>query len=305
MDTMLSKRLNKKIEVMSAPWLDEQLVRLGNYSNEVLSDEAGMYYARQYNGEVIKVYNGRANAPATFDLHVRVGREKSVPDIWQIIRVQQDYTTPAEQGYIAPHHKQHEFNQPDMVYIDRRQILQLTVLVSDAAGFIVTVFGSIIRVPAGLAKVETQSVDLSSYVVTTGAKFVNIECDDSGVISVNAGTAFSSPMAATVGNIPAPDPDKFMIATVLLYEGQVELLNTDIAIPYLFFGGGASSMTVEWGNVGGILSDQIDLVAALVLKSDTSHTHGAEGIQLLMEDGVTFPPVPLTNEDGTDWIYND
>ncbi len=35
-------------------------------------------------------------------------------------------------------------------------------------------------------------------------------------------------------------------------------------------------------------------------------TGGSGGgfVQLLMEDGVTFPPVPLTNEDGTDWIYD-
>jgi pectate lyase-like protein len=28
------------------------------------------------------------------------------------------------------------------------------------------------------------------------------------------------------------------------------------------------------------------------------------GGELLMEDGVTFPPVPLTTEDGTDWLYS-
>jgi hypothetical protein len=34
-------------------------------------------------------------------------------------------------------------------------------------------------------------------------------------------------------------------------------------------------------------------------------TGGSGGFApLLMEDGVTFPPVPLTNEDGTDWIYD-
>jgi hypothetical protein len=25
--------------------------------------------------------------------------------------------------------------------------------------------------------------------------------------------------------------------------------------------------------------------------------------ELLMQNGVTFPPVPLTNEAGTDWLY--
>lgn len=35
----------------------------------------------------------------------------------------------------------------------------------------------------------------------------------------------------------------------------------------------SSSASVNWGNVGGTLSDQTDLVAALASKSDTSHTH--------------------------------
>jgi len=289
---LAKKLMNKKIETISAPWMDEQLVRLGNYSQIVISDEAGMYYARQYNGAVIKVYNGRANVPPIFDLHIRIGRDKSSPDLWQIIRVQQDYTTPAEQGMIAHHHKQHEFNQPDMVYIDRRQILQLNVLVYDADDFIVTVFGAVIRTLAGPVLVASQNVDLSAHVPTTGALYVNIVADSTGTLTVVAGTPFASKLSASLADIPVPDADKHWLAFIILYEGQTELSNLDIGIPYSFFAGGNS--VVSWGNIVGDILEQTDLQTVLQIVG-----------RPLMEDGVTFPPVPLTNEDGTDWMYDD
>jgi len=37
----------------------------------------------------------------------------------------------------------------------------------------------------------------------------------------------------------------------------------------------------------------------------TSSSGSGECCELLMQDGVTFPPVPLETEDGTDWIYTD
>ena len=37
----------------------------------------------------------------------------------------------------------------------------------------------------------------------------------------------------------------------------------------------------------------------------TLHSHtGTGAVYLVMETGVTFPPVPLTNAEGTDWIYS-
>jgi len=27
--------------------------------------------------------------------------------------------------------------------------------------------------------------------------------------------------------------------------------------------------------------------------------------KIIMEEGVTFPPVPVTTEDGTDWVYEE
>jgi hypothetical protein len=36
----------------------------------------------------------------------------------------------------------------------------------------------------------------------------------------------------------------------------------------------------------------------------TLHSHSGTYRDIIMETGVTFPPVPLTNNEGTDWIYS-
>lgn len=227
----LRKSLKKMIVTDAREWLDEQLVRLGNYSQEVLTSVPGKLYARQYNGKVIIVHNGTAHVPARFDLHVRVGRKKSIPNVWQIIAIQDDYDTPAADGEIGYHHTQHEFPAPDTVWVQRKQIVPLTVLVSDPSNFVVQVYGDVATTPSGLIQINSQTVDLITYVVTSGAKFVTIETDDNGVLTVHQGTSFSSPLVGTVDNVPTPAAGKYMLAYILLYEGQTALSNNDIRVP--------------------------------------------------------------------------
>jgi hypothetical protein len=216
----IRQRLTKLIDERAGEWLDEQVVWLGDYDQTVLTDTAGMFSARQVNGKVIKVYNS-AHVPPTFDLQVKVGRSKSLPNIWQIIAIRETYTEPAAGGELAYHHEQHEFPGGDTVWVDPKQILRLTVLVEDAAAFIVRVIGSVIRTTSGIAQVNTQSVDLSSYVPATGAVFVTIQADDDGLLSVVEGDVFASPFIGTFADVPAPDADKYMIAFVLLHEGNI------------------------------------------------------------------------------------
>lgn len=299
--TTIKRRLERLIDERSGEWLDEQVVWLGDYDETVLTDVSGVLSARQVNGKVIRVHNS-AHVPPTFDLQVRIGRSKSLPTIWQIIAVRETYISPAAGGELAYHHEQHEFPGGDTVWIDPKQIMRLTVLVEDGENFIVRVIGSVIRTTSGLAQIGTQSLDLSSYVVTAGAKFLTIQADDDGVLGVVEGDVFGSPLIATFEDVPAPDADKYMIAFVLLYEGQTELVNDDIRIPFMFHGGGTTFVT--WGNITGTLADQTDLQDEFDLKADAGHEHVGIGAELLMEDGVTFPPVPLTNETGDDWMYD-
>lgn len=214
----------------SDPWISRQVVRLGNLSGTVQTGTPGVYFARQYNDDVIRVHNALA-LPPLFDRRVEVGEHRQAPGQWQIIRGLEDYgNTPANGGQVGYHHEQHEERGGDRLALDRKQIVQLSVRVKSAAEWIVRLFGGIQRTANGVVRIDTQNIDLSSYVVTTGAKFVAIETDDDGVVSVNEGTPFAAPGAATVADMPAPALGKYTRAWVLLFGGQV-LDDTHIIVP--------------------------------------------------------------------------
>jgi predicted GH43/DUF377 family glycosyl hydrolase len=132
---------------------------------------------------------------------------------------------------VVHHHEQHEFMAPDMVMLDRRQISQLSVLVRDAAAFTVQVFGAFVHTVNGIVEISSQTINLSTYIPETGALFVNIEADDNGDLSIHEGDNFGSILVSDVSFIPVPQAGKYMIATVLLYEGQATLLDEYIRVP--------------------------------------------------------------------------
>ncbi len=224
---MLKRAFDKRIKEISSEWMDMQPALLGTSDQIVVTSEQGMYYARLISGKLIKVYN-QAHVPPTYDLRVVIGRRRTLPNVWQIIHVEEVYTVPAAQNEIEYHAKQHELGGGDQVFLDHRQIVQLSVRVYDSVNFIVTVFGAIVKTATGIKKIETQSIDVSSYVVTTGAKIITIESNDNGVLSINEGTPFSAAAAAIASDIPAPSAGKYPIAGILLYEGQSTLSDEDI-----------------------------------------------------------------------------
>ena len=224
------KQIRATIKRISDQWTDVQPAWLGDLAGVVVTSTPGVYNARLINGKVVQVYN-YARVPADWDMPVKIGRHKASPTIWQIIEGRQAYTVPVGGSRVEYHHEQHEFMQPDMVMLDIRQIYQFSVLVSDAAGFIVTVYGRVPLTANGYVKIDTQAVDLSSYVVTAGAKFVAIESDDDGILSIQEGTSFDAPEVATSNDLPVPAAGKYTRAFVLFYEGQTELSNDDILVP--------------------------------------------------------------------------
>lgn len=224
----VQKQLRKLIQREGAEWIHEQDAWLGNYSQTVETGTPGILWARLINGRVVRVHNA-ANAPSDFDLHVKIGENRHMRKIWQIIRVVEDYDTPAAGGRVAYHHTQHEFPAGDTVWVNRKQVVAFTVLVSDAAGFKVQFYGGAYPTRDAIVKAEPEEIDLSSY-VGYGAKYVSIEVDEAGVVSVHEGEDFGDPTVATEEDIPMPDPGTATIAYILLYEGQAELSNDDIVV---------------------------------------------------------------------------
>jgi hypothetical protein len=224
----LRKQFKKATQKESELWLEEVPAWMGDKDGQVTTGIAGMVYVRTVEGQLLEVFNN--TAPAEPNLLIKIGRRKDQPDLWQVIGRREVWEIPGTSS-VVHHHEQHEFMAPDMVMLDRRQISQLSVLVRDAAAFTVQVIGAFVHTANGIAEISSQVVDLSGELGSDNAVFVNIECDDDGVLSLHKGTDFGSPYVASVSHIPVPDPGKYLLATVLLYLGQETLLNEYIRVP--------------------------------------------------------------------------
>ena len=241
---LTQSRLRKALRKVSAPqtgWLDIFVAITGRADGTVLTDIPGVIYVRNIlNGQVLAVYNGIvSNRP---NVQVEVGRRVDQPGLWRIKGETQIFSQPATGSEIGVHASQHEFpDGSDIVWLDRKQVLTLTVLVEDAENFVVRVYGGIIRTGDTYIKVDTQSFDLSAYVVSAGAVFVNIEANENGVLSANTGTNFGAPEIASAADIPVPTGGNVLIATVLMFESQTELINEEILIPWNIERGGAGA----------------------------------------------------------------
>lgn len=210
-------------------WLEKIPAWLGRKDGTMDTGTYGLVYVRTADGQVLQVFNNN-KVDLKFNMLVRIGRHKDEPNIWQIVGRREAWDVPAASG-VQYHHEQHEFLGPDMVFLDRRQISQLSVLVYDGETFVVQVYGAFVRTANGVVEISSQLVDLSSYVPASGAIFVNIEADDDGALTVHEGANFGAAVLAATSYIPTPDEGKYILAVVILYEGQTELVNNDIRVP--------------------------------------------------------------------------
>ncbi len=227
--TRLRKAL-KKVIIPQTGWMDVFDAYTGRADGTVLTGVPGVVYVREaLNGQVLSVYNGVVSSRP--NVLVEVGRRVDQPGLWRIKGEKQVFSSPSTGPEVGFHHEQHEFPGGDTVWVDRKQYKPLTVLVSDAANFIVTLYGAAKPTANGLIEISTQEIDLSAYVVTAGAKFIAIETDDDGAISINEGSVFESPLVRTVADAPVPAAGKYTRAWVLFYEGQTQLSNDDIIVP--------------------------------------------------------------------------
>ena len=225
----IRKTLRDLINKFTGEWLEQQAGWFGDTAG-VVDAGHGMVNVLLHNGNVVqavnKVTGARPNKP------VVIGRSRTLPTIWQVIKVRDVFDVEDTDDTVPYHYKQHMFGAEDQVPIHRKQITQLTVVTLPSSGpFYVRVYGDVRLTSSGNKKIATQPVNLASYVPATGAIYVNIESDGNGVLSVHVGTGFDAPSIATAADMPAPVSGKHVRAHVLLYEGQAALKEKDITVP--------------------------------------------------------------------------
>jgi hypothetical protein len=308
-EKLVKKRVQDMIATGSELWTGRQTVRLGDYTGVVQTAIPGVYNARQRNGVVIEVLN-TLDVPPYVDLRVMVGKNKYAPDIWQIVRAMQDYDNPPNNGEITYHHKQHEETGGDRLYLDRKQIIQLSVRAY--TGFTVILFGGIVNTSSGLAKVKTQAIDLSSYVITSGGKWVAIETNTAGNVHLplNEGVIFASPRIGAVNQMPTPVAGRYTRAWVLLYEGQEAIQDKDIVmvsnydVPYeiqVLALNDLSDVNAPNPEDGQVLT--YDFYAEEWIAADPTGGAVDKALQIVMQPDLIDPPEPVLTVDGDDYVY--
>lgn len=233
--------LVKVIQNNSGEWLEKIPVISGNRAG-VVDAGFGKIWVRFSNGTEARVLNGLA--PLAFDRHILVGRLRSQPNIWRVVEIRESYIESAS-NTVQAHHEQHEFKDTtpafDIVWSSRKQILSATIFVSDSTLFKVRVYGGLFPIPGGWAlaqgtdgSVTYPDIDLSSYIPTTGAKYVSIEADSSGALVINDGATVETMEFLTFLDVPVCPAGNRLIGFVLLYESMPQLLNEHVYLPGLF-----------------------------------------------------------------------
>lgn len=263
-----NSKLRKALKPLKNPktgWKNKFVAVIGKGDGTILTDVPGEVWVRDaLSGQELRAHNSVVPniGSLTNPLQVIVGTSIENPDILEIISTRKTFSAPPGSGLTHYHFAQHVYPGPDSGLFPRKQIGQLTVLVADAENFIVQVYGDAPRTATGIALIRNQQIDLSSYVPTSGAVYVNIESDDDGVLTPNDGTPFAAKELATNEDIPVPATGKYRIATIILFETMEYLLDEHITVPSLLEmppGGGGGT----WGSITGTLSDQTDLQTAL------------------------------------------
>ncbi|HKI53531.1 MAG TPA: hypothetical protein VJ987_05355 [Anaerolineales bacterium] len=219
-NSLIDSRLRKVLKKTAAPqtgWLDVFPAVIGTASGTVQTGVDGIIYVRNIlNGQILSVYN--FTVPNTAGLQVEVGRKVETPGLWQVKGVREAYARPAG-GSVGSASHTHE-----NLFISPNRYLRFLTLPIEGGGFTVQIYGDVFRNSSGIVtSIANQQLDLSSYVPSSGAKWVVIQADSTGAISVNEGDAVESKELLTLLYIPDPVDDYVESCAVRLYDGQVQL----------------------------------------------------------------------------------
>jgi len=217
------KAFQKRLEKAGEYFIVKQPADLGNHSGVVkVPDTESMVYARLVNGQVIEVFNDIA--PNIYNWKVYIGRDKSQPTFTKVLESRWVYNIAQTVAYVLFHHRQHEYPNPDTVWIMRDQFMPLLVL--PAGGFTVKLFGDTVYQPSMLYPIRVLDtvLDMSAYVNLTTANYVLLELATSGAINYVVGDSYTDIVALRLAApIPTPTQGNFPICAIEFYAGQTEI----------------------------------------------------------------------------------
>ncbi len=211
--------------------------RITEYQGSEL--QPGYVVVRDMSGNLSIAYNQRV--PLVPGLAIKVGYDSLQPVLFQVLSVR-DYLLENPALGVPAHHEKHEFPSNDTVFVSSFQFLPGMIYTGEA-GFIVTLYPFFFKKADGSrGYMRAQTLDLSSYVPTTGAQAFTICVNDDNGITVVAGSTSGGIGTLTISNFPTIlDPTLHEIWGVRLYAGMADVAYTD-CYDFRFGGiGGAGS----------------------------------------------------------------
>jgi hypothetical protein len=185
----------------------------------VLTDQTGIVnFTEISTGIVHQVLNRRV--PNRAFEYVAVGYDPAQPGVLQVLYSRDVYGDQDTSPDVPDHAETHRLGGGDTDFVEAERIQLFLVL--PYSGFTVQVFGGTFPKADGtVGLLANQLVDLSSYQPTAGAKYVHLQYDEAGTITVVDGTEVDVKELLTVADIPPAT--EIPLHAVRLYDGQEQL----------------------------------------------------------------------------------
>lgn len=197
-------------------------------------------------GPVLQIFNNRVQ-PANGQT-VMVGYDPLNKSLLQVLGWLYGWgNSIAPAAGVGPHHATHEFLNPagggDTVYSDARQLMPLRLRV--ISGLVVGVEPSPIKITGGFSLSTPSTLDLTSLVPVSGARYVLVYLAADGTLAARAGTVAGLFTSLTYSMIPVLNGGERALAAISLRTGQTTISETIalrnlIDLRFSMFTGGVS-----------------------------------------------------------------
>jgi hypothetical protein len=222
----------------------EFLAVIGKPSGQVISSGSDIFVTDQASGQILTVPNRRI--PNQAGRLAWVGKMPG-SNMTEVLRFADEFGNTSDLLPIIPDHD-HNYSSRNPIWVDSSQIIPFLVI--PIGELKVKIFAANIFKSDGSGYVRVAEVaeyDLSSYQpdITDQARYVLIQADDDGSISVIAGETVANRASLTVADIPTPTG--FRSHAVILSEGVGVLMRNDSRNDFidLRFAGGVTASNVS------------------------------------------------------------
>lgn len=221
------------------------LAYAGDGQGNVYTSQANYYQVRYplASSPTVEIFNNRVNL--VDGLRIIVGYTAYQPNLLQVldvadqrldsVDVNDNPISPGNVGYstVPPHWVNHQYLGADSGYINWRQLSALGVFPTNPASLSVTVWPGSIPRPGADVDVAYQTVDLTSHVPGSGARYALISFNSTGAVVVTDGTINAGGFAAlTNADIPDTPIGNWRSCAVVLYFGQTAIVENASEIDF-------------------------------------------------------------------------